>query len=39
MLALKNHEDLGLYYTTKKSKLVVIYNIILSIVSMQYVNK
>jgi len=27
MVAIKNHEDLGLYYTSKKSKLPVIFNL------------
>ena len=27
MLAIKNHEDLGLYYTSKKSKLPIISNL------------
>jgi hypothetical protein len=27
MVAIKNHEDLGLYYTSKKSKLPVISNL------------
>jgi hypothetical protein len=26
MVAIKNHEDLGLYYTSKKSKLPIISN-------------
>jgi len=26
MVAIKNHEDLGLYYTSKKSKLAIISN-------------
>ena len=27
MVAIKNHEDLGLYYTSKKSKLPIISNL------------
>jgi len=27
MLAIKNHEDLGLYYTSKKSKPAIISNL------------
>jgi len=27
MVAIKNHEDLGLYYTSKKSKLPIISNV------------
>jgi hypothetical protein len=27
MVAIKNHEDLGLYYTSKKSKVPIISNL------------
>jgi len=27
MVAIKNHDDLGLYYTSKKSKLPIISNL------------
>jgi hypothetical protein len=27
MVAIKNHEDLGLYYTSKKSKSAIIFNL------------